>query len=106
MSLPDDRWQLWFVALFVAGVQVSIAVVAIYSSIQNNLSDGACIGGIFGTLVNMVILVLATPAALVLAFRSRGRKELHPWVAPLLLVTLSSVVAILIGLQAGLRCTV
>ena len=106
MANQEDVRQLWFTASCVAAVQLGVAGFAVYSSSQDILSDGACIGGIFGSLANMGLLVLTAVTALILAVRSRHEEKLHRWVSPLLLVTASSGLAILIGMQAGLSCTV
>ena len=94
------------IAITVAALQLSIAVFAVYSSNQDVLSDGACIGGVFGTLANLLMLSVSVVIALILGVRSRwdekARRALGPW----LLLASSSGVAILIGQYAALRCTV
>ncbi|MEL6170187.1 MAG: hypothetical protein AAFR35_15985 [Pseudomonadota bacterium] len=73
---------------------------------QNRLSDGACIGGIFGSLGNLAILALVAVWAIILAVKSFRNAELHAGLKPLGTVALSSVIAISIGLNAALGCTV
>ncbi|MDP5361058.1 MAG: hypothetical protein NWP79_02770, partial [Paracoccaceae bacterium] len=89
-----------------AATQLSIAVFAIYSSNQDRLSDGACLGGVFGTLANVVIFVVVGIVSLVLTIRSLWAKTWHAGLAPLYFVLLTSSFSILIGQYAGLRCTV
>ena len=103
--IPENR-QTWFVVLCIAAVQISVALFAVYSSSQNILSDGACIGGIFGSLVNLVILAIASIVLLVLGFKSWRAKAAHPALSPMFLLAASSALSIFVGLQAGLRCTV
>ena len=50
---------MWTLAITVAALQLSAAVFAVYSSNRDILSDGACIGGIFGTLANVLIVAVA-----------------------------------------------
>ena len=96
----------WYLALGVAALQNAIAVFAVYSSSKDILSDGACIGGVFGSLVNLAVLVVVLVWSLVLAVKSRKESRWHSALKPLLVVALSSVIAIVIGMNAGLRCTV
>jgi predicted Co/Zn/Cd cation transporter (cation efflux family) len=94
------------IAFTIAALQLTVAVFAVYSSNQSILSDGACIGGIFGTLANLVILSVSVVVALILGVRSRRHeKALHALGSWLILVS-SSGVAIAIGQYAALRCTV
>lgn len=96
----------WIVAFSISVVQVSIAVFAVYSSNQDILSDGACLGGIFGTLANFLILAVAAVASLILVFISLKVRALHPWLKPSVFLCLSSVLAIWVASYAALRCTV
>jgi hypothetical protein len=96
----------WIVAFSISVVQVSIAVFAVYSSNQDILSDGACLGGIFGTLANFLILAVAAVISLTLAFMSLKVRACHPWLKPAIFLCLTSVIAIWIGSYAALRCTV
>jgi predicted Co/Zn/Cd cation transporter (cation efflux family) len=97
---------MWTLAVTVAALQLSVAIFAVYSSRQSILSDGACIGGIFGTLANVFMVAVAAVVVLILGIRSRrsekARRALKPW----LLLVSSSSLAILIGQYAALRCTV
>jgi predicted Co/Zn/Cd cation transporter (cation efflux family) len=94
------------IAINIAALQLTVAVFAVYSSNQDILSDGACIGGVFGTLANLLILSVSVVVALILGVRSRrdekARRALGSW----LILASSSSVAILIGQYAALRCTV
>lgn len=96
----------WCLALSVAATQISIAMFAIYSSSQNRLSDGACIGGAFGSLGNTFILFVVVIWAIILAVQSRKQMSWQEGLKPLGIVALSSISAILIGLNAALGCTV
>ena len=93
-------------AFIVAALQLTVAAFAVYSSNRDILSDGACIGGIFGTLANILILSVAVVAALVLSTKPFRESRLRRGVKPLLILASSSSVAILIGQYAALRCTV
>lgn len=103
--IPEHR-QIWFVVLCVAGVQLSIAIMAVYASSQNSLSDGACIGGIFGSLANFVVLTVVGIVLMVLGFKSWRAKAAHPVLSPMFVLAASSALSIVIGLPAGLGCTV
>lgn len=96
----------WGLALTVAATQIAVASFAVYSSGQNRLSDGACIGGVFGSLANMFILAVVMIWAISLAVKSRNRATWHDGLKPLNCVAVSSVVAIVIGLNAARLCTV
>ena len=100
------RKEAWTTAFLIAAVQLSVAVFAVYSSSQDILSDGACIGGIFGSLANAGILLIASVWLIVLIIKSIRTKTRHPLLQHLCLVLASSGLAILIGMQAALRCTV
>lgn len=89
-----------------AASQIGISIFATYSSSQDRLSDGACIGGIFGSLGNLAILALVIVWAIVLAVKSFKDTEWHDGLKPLGTVAISSVIAIFIGLIAALGCTV
>ena len=98
--------NLWRFVICIAVLQNATAVFAVYSSSQDVLSDGACLGGIFGTLFNFVILAVVLTGAIVLAAKSLKEKNWHAGFYPLVAVGLSSTTAILIGQHAALRCTV
>ena len=106
MRTFDDRTIRWVFAVFVAAMQNGIALFAVYSSGQNRLSDGACIGGGFGTLASLVILGVVILWGIVLAARSFRGTNWHAALKPLGFVALSSAIAIIIGLNAVLSCTV
>ena len=106
MKTFEDSSIHWFIALSVAAIQNGIAIFAVYSSSHDRLSDGACIGGVFGTLANQVILAVVVIWAIILAVRSFKNAKWHDGLKPLGAVALSSISAILIGLNAALGCTV
>ena len=106
MKTFDDSTIHWFIALSVAASQIGIAIFAVYSSSQNRLSDGACIGGVFGSLGNLAILAVVVVWAIILAVKSFKDAEWHDGLKPLGTVAISSVIAIFIGLNAALMCTV
>ena len=106
-SQPHPKYpNRWPFVLCLVILQNAIAIFAVYSSSRDVLSDGACLGGIFGTLVNLGIFAVALAGAIVLAARSLKEKHWHAGFYPLLVVGLSSTTAILIGQHAALRCTV
>jgi uncharacterized membrane-anchored protein len=106
-STKTTEWpKRWIVALGVAALQNAIAVFAVYSSSQDVLSDGACIGGIFGTLANLAVVAVVLIWSMILAVKSFKETDWHPDLKPLLAVALSSATAIFIGLNAALHCTV
>ena len=96
----------WFVVWVIAATQIFIAVFAVYSSNRDILSDGACLGGIFGTFGNAVLLAGLVLWSLGLCIRHAGKGDIANRLAPFLLLILTSGIAIAIGSQAGLRCTV
>lgn len=106
MKAFKDSTIHWIFALSVAALQNGIAIFAVYSSSQDRLSDGACIGGGYGTLVNLAILAVVVIWSIILAVRSFGDAEWHDGLKPLGAVALSSATAVLIGLNALLGCTV
>jgi hypothetical protein len=97
---------MWTIAVIVAALQLSVAVFAVYSSKQDLLSHGACIGGIFGTLANVLIVAVAAVVVLILGMISLRRGKARPALKSWLLLVASSSLAILIGQYAALRCTV
>lgn len=105
-SAPTTSPGRWFVVLAIAVLQNAIAVFAVYSSSRDVLSDGACIGGVYGSLANMMLLGVVLLWAMVLAVKSIRGKYWHPDLGPLVAVACSTVVAIIIGMNAALRCTV
>jgi uncharacterized membrane protein len=104
--MQSGQRAIWTLVTVLAVVQLSVAVFAVYSSGQNILSHGACIGGIFGTLANVIILSVVSIMLLVLGFLSLRAKAAHPWLSPIFILAASSGLSIMIGVQAGLRCTV
>lgn len=106
MEPYKDSTVHWIIALSVAASQIGVAIFAVYSSNQDRLSDGACIGGVFGTLGNLAILAVVAIWAIILASRSFRKANWHEGLKPLGTVALSSIAAILIGLNAALGCTV
>lgn len=105
-STPVLLQKRWVFALAVAAVQNAIALFAVYSSSQDVLSDGACIGGGYGTLANTALLFAVLVWAMVLGVKSYRDGNWHETLSPLLAVALSSTTAIFIGLNAALHCTV
>jgi uncharacterized membrane protein len=101
-----DTQVRWLVSLTVAVFQIGIASFAAYSSNRDILSDGACIGGVFGTLINLIILIVILAWLAVVTIKSLKEAKWHAAIPTLLTLALSSTVAILIGQYAGLRCTV
>jgi hypothetical protein len=106
MQTFSELQKCWFLALFVATTQNALAVFAVYSSNRDVLSDGACIGGGYGTLVSMAILVVVVTWLFILAVKHFKKPNWDKRVWPLITVALSSTTAVLIGQQAMLRCTV
>ncbi len=106
MKTFEDSTIHWIIAFSVAVSQIGIAIFAVFSSSQDRLSDGACIGGVFGTLGNLAILSVVAIWAVILAARSFKEANWHEGLKPLGTVALSSVAAILVGLNAALGCTV
>ena len=96
----------WLFALVVAFLQNAIAVYAVYASSQDILSDAACIGGIFGSLANLAIIAVVALWSSILAVKSYRNRRWAPGLKPLLVVALSSGLAVVIGMNAALRCTV
>ena len=96
----------WITALSVAIVQNGIAIFAVYSSSQDRLSDGACIGGFVGGLLSLAILAVVVIWSITLAVRSFGNARWHKGLKPLSAVALSTVMAIFIGMNAVLSCSV
>jgi hypothetical protein len=98
--------KYWFLGLLVAALQNAVAVYAVYSSYRDPLSDGACIGGVYGTLTNIAILVLLVTWLLMLAVKNFRSSVWDKRVWPLATVAISCGLAIMIGQNAMLRCTV
>ena len=96
----------WIYALSVAALQIGVAIFAVYSSNQDRLSDAACIGGGYGSLTNLVILVVVVIWSIILAVKSRSMAKWHDGLRPLSAVAVSSTIATFIGLDAALHCTV
>lgn len=106
MKTFEDSSIHWFAAVCVAAIQNGIAVFAVYSSSQDRLSDGACLGGYFGTLANLAILAVVVIWSIILGVRSFSQPKWHGGLKPLGAVALSSAAAIIIGMSAALSCTV
>jgi len=93
-------------ALIISSVQLTVAVAAVTASANNPISDLACLGGVFGTLVNVIILAITLPWALILAFKSWKKNPKPPGLTYLSMVCGTSLLAIWIGSGGALRCTV
>ena len=106
MKTLEDSTIHWIIALSVATVQNGLAIFAVYSSSQDRLADGACMGGYFGGLASMAILAVVVIWSIILAVRSFRDASWHHGLKPLSAVALSSVIAISIGMNAVLGCTV
>jgi uncharacterized membrane protein len=105
VSTEGRKHRLFVFALAI--LQSAVAVFAVYSSNHDVLSDGACIGGVFGTLVNMAIFFVVLVRSIILALKSRKKSDRQTnTFDSLFVVGVSSVLAILIGQYAALRCTV
>jgi hypothetical protein len=98
--------KLWRFVICIAVLQNAAGVFAVYSSSQDVLSDGACLGGILGTLFNFVVLAVVLTSVIFLAAKSLKEKNWHAGLYPLVVMGLSSTTAILIGQHAAFRCTV
>jgi len=101
-----EHKKRWIAAFAIAGIQIAVAVFAVHSSNKDVLSDGACIGGIFGSLANIVVLFIALILLSILSLISLKAQAWHPWFKPAMFLCLSSSFAIWIGAYAALRCTV
>ena len=104
MTLEAKDFRL--LSLVIVATQLTLAVAAVLSSISDPLSDLACLGGIFGSLANVVLCAAASLWAMISAIRSYRAKSRRPELKYLLLVAGSSAVAFLIGVNAALHCTV
>ena len=102
----EDSSIRWFIALSVAAAQNGVAVFAVYSSSTDRLSDGACLGGVFGTQANLVIFAVLVIWSISLSVKSSKKAEWHAGLKPLGAVVFSSITAIIIGVNAALVCTV
>jgi hypothetical protein len=100
------RIKRWLFPICLATSQNAVAVFAVYASSRDILSDGACIGGVFGTLVNLAIFAVVLVWGIILVVKSLKKRNWHTSLKPLFVVGLSSAIAILIGQHAALRCTV
>jgi uncharacterized membrane protein len=97
----------WFFVLALTILQNAVAAFAVYSSSRDVLSDGACIGGVFGTLANMAIFIIVLVWSVTLAMKSLRKSDRQTSsLNCLFVVGVSSALAILIGQYAALRCTV
>lgn len=106
MKTFEDSTIHLIVALSIAAFQNGVAIYAVYSSGQDRLSDGACLGGGLGTLANLIILAVVVIWSIVLAVKSYKKTVWHPGLKPLAIVAFSSVIAIVVGMNAVLGCTV
>lgn len=106
MKTFEDISIAWFIAFCVAATQIFVAILAVYSSSHDRLSDGAYIGGHFGTLANLAILAVVLIWLIVLVVKSSHKAKWHDGVKPLSAVALASTISIFIGLEAALHCTV
>ncbi|SUZ33158.1 hypothetical protein ROE7235_02926 [Roseibaca ekhonensis] len=104
----SSNWaaKRWRVALGISTLQIAVGVYVMVSSSRDIISDGACMGGLFGAVANLWIGGLATLVALVLAVKTFNAVQWHPFLGPLLVVIASSVIAVFLGTIAALRCTV
>lgn len=100
---PTLRWR---VALGVGTLQIAVAGYAVLSSMEDILSDFACLGGYFGSVVNLAIGVAVVLWAMGLAVKTIRAAQWHPYIAPLLFLAASSATAICFGMYAALSCTV
>lgn len=96
------RW----LTIAMAAMQIALALTVRYASNQNPLSGLACLGGAFGSLGNIGVLIALGLWALYLAYKSYRAKALQPALRYLPMVVLSSCLALHICAQAMLRCTV
>lgn len=106
MTTSEDRRVHWIVAISVAATQTGIAIFAVYASSQNRLSDGACLGGGFGTIANLAVLSVVVIWFIILAIKSSKDAAWHDGLKPLGVVALSSTISILMGLDVVAGCTV
>ena len=102
-----ESQKRWFFVLALGILQNTVAVFAVQSSSRDVLSDGACIGGVFGTLANLLILAVVLVWSITMAVKSPKRSVLETdRLKSLLVVGVSSSLAIFIGYHAAIRCTV
>lgn len=106
MKTFEDSAIRLFAAFLIAAFQNGVAVYAVFSSGQNRLSDGACLGGGFGTLANLIILAVVVIWSICLLVKSHKQTAWHPGLKPLSIVAFSSVLAIAVGMNAVLGCTI
>lgn len=106
MKTFEDNTIHWIIALSVAAIQNGIAILAVYSSSQNRISAAACLGGYFGGLLNMAIIAVVVIWSIILAVKSYRDETWHPGLKHLSVVAISSVTALVIGMNAALMCTV
>ncbi len=104
MWVRKTKWRR--LAIAIATMQIIVAVAVLNVSYQNPISDLACLGGIFGSLVNIVILVALGLWSLYLGYRSYRAKALHPVLRYVPVVAVSSFLAIYVSAEAALLCTV
>ncbi len=104
--MQESQRKAWTIVLAIAVAQLSLAGYANYSSRQYVWSDAACIGGTYGSLANIILLLAIVAVVTILAVKSLRAKAQHPLVAPLLFLAVTTLIAIGVGMYAGLRCTV
>lgn len=104
--MNGDPRTVWQLVTILAVTQLSISIFAAYSSSLDILSDGACLGGIFGSLANIALLAISILLFVVFGLKSLIHKSQRWAVAPFLTLALSSTLALAISSGAALRCTV
>ncbi|PWJ19305.1 hypothetical protein [Jannaschia seohaensis] len=104
--MQQEPPKVWGPAIAVAAAQIFLAIFAVFSSSRDILSDGACVGGLVGSLGTLALLAPILVALLVLAWKSRKAGRLHYGVKPLLLLVGSSAIAFPLSMSALLHCTV
>ena len=93
-------------ACLIAVVQIGVALAATVASDADRLSDMACIGGGFGTLVNIVVFGIVVVWIIVLWIKASRSVAAQDTLTSLYIVTCSSALAILFGWDPALSCTV
>lgn len=106
MKTLEDSTIHWLIVVSVATVQNGLAIFAVYSSSQDRLSDGACMGGYLGGLASITILAVVVIWAIILAMKTFRDATWHHGLKPLGAVALSSLIAFFVGMNAVLGCTV
>ena len=104
--MTSQQTIVWRSVGVVAAVQLIGAFAAVSASGQDPLSPVACLLGVFGTLAHVLVLILICLSLLIFLFGYLRSRTLHRLAKPAFVLGLSSGLAILIGSQAALRCTV